>query len=406
MRIYHTLISSLFLFLIANMVKAQTWEQVSSPPNNFFTDHTFGFGLDGMGYLVTGTDLNGNISNDFYQYSPTSDSWTQLDDFPGGARGYAIGDTWDGKAYFGFGLGNGLAFNDLWVFDPALQTWERLSDCPCEARLHPALVAHNNKIYMGLGGGNGNLKDWWIYDIMTDTWSQGADLPAAPRHHPYQFGIGEYVYAGFGHGNGIFNDWYQYDPQNDSWTEVASLPAEGRVAGTQFSYNGKGYALSGEGESHSAMDEGEFWMYDPILDEWSQLPSHPGTSRWAPASFVIEDEVYLFNGTRYLLPSGSNTYIQEAFKYDLNATISNNEDFNTIEKITISPNPTTEYVNIELPIEWDIQNLTLKVLNLEGKLLLKSVATNSININDLSQGTYLLEWEYQGKTDSQIIIKN
>jgi len=159
----------LILVLTSSVPIHAQWVSVSSPPANFRTDHTYGFALNGMGYLVAGTDADGNYTDSFFQYDPQLDEFTQLDDFPGGARGYAIGDTWNGKAYFGFGLSTGSATpfkNDLWEFDPTTQTWTELAECPCEARIHPAMVAQNGKIFVGMGGGTfGDLKDWWIYDM-------------------------------------------------------------------------------------------------------------------------------------------------------------------------------------------------------------------------------------------------
>ena len=308
-------------------LQAQVWEQVSSIPGSFSeSHHSFAFSLDGMGYIVTGNSEFG-VRDDFYQYNPSTDSWTALAPFPGGGRGFAIGDTLDGKAYFGFGTDGGTRLNDLWVFDPADMSWTELASCPCEARIHPALVAQKGKVFVGMGGGidSGNMNDWWVYDIASNSWSQKDDFPSSVRHHPYQFGIGDYVYTGLGHGSDIYNDWYKFSIEDETWTQVASLPGEARVAGTQFSFNGIGYVLSGDGDDHSSMESGEFWSYDPVADAWTQLPAHPGTSRWAPASFVIDGSVYLINGTTYT-PFLGNEYISEVYKFDLYSTIDSDQD--------------------------------------------------------------------------------
>ncbi len=381
------------MMLGATTLNAQ-WTPVASPPADFITDHTYGFALDGKGYLVTGTDQNGIIRDDFYEYDPVTDQFTQLDDFPGGARGFAIGDTWNGKAYFGFGNGVSGRLGDLWEFDPTTKSWTELASCPCAPRIHPAFIAHNDKVFVGLGGStSGDLSDWWIYDIPTDTWTIGASFPSLRRHHPYQFAIGDDVYVGFGHGGAlIFNTWYKYDMMSDTWTQMASLPAEGRVAGQQFSFEGKGYILSGEGEDHNAMEEGEFWSYDPVADSWEQLPSHPSTSRWAPASFVIDSEVYIFNGIVYGF--GPAESVIEAYKYDMSGEISSADDIETNEGLLIHPNPASDYLIIENsddlnPIEqvtlYDLQGKRLKDFQLE--------ANNQIDISGIESGVYLLGQE-------------
>lgn len=388
----------LVVFLLLNTVniQAQEWVPVASPPSDFITDHTYGFALDGKGYLVTGTDENGNIRDDFYQYDPVTDAFTQLDDFPGGARGFAIGDTWNGKAYFGFGRTSGAsaAQDDLWEYDPATETWTELASCPCIARWHPAFVAHNDKIFVGLGSSDfGDRNDWWIYDIPTDTWTQGENFPSTQRHHPYQFGIDDYIYVGAGHGGpNIYDEWYRYDPATDEWSQIATLPGEGRVAGQQFAYNGKGYLLSGEGDDHTAMQEGEFWSYDPTLDSWEELTPHPGTSRWAPASFVLDGEVYLFNGIVYGF--GPPTSMSDAFKYTLEELPSSTNELEEKLNFTIQPNPANDYLVIEgkgntIPSGhfrvFDILGNQLMQFEMEGR--------KELDVSGLDNGVYLLSAE-------------
>lgn len=77
-----------------------------------------------MGYLLgggaTNIDIYYNLLNDAWMYNPISNSWSQLEDFPGkpraGATVFVIGN----KAYFGTGRSNpGGLLNDFWEFDPS-----------------------------------------------------------------------------------------------------------------------------------------------------------------------------------------------------------------------------------------------------------------------------------------------
>ncbi|MGE0590391.1 MAG: Kelch repeat-containing protein [Cyclobacteriaceae bacterium] len=291
------------------------WTEVSSLPSEFRTHHSFGFSLMGKGYLVTGD--SGVPRADFYEYNPGADEWNRLSNYPGPARSYGIGDVWEGKAYLGFGAdSDGDALNDLWVFDPTTITWTQLTSCPCEPRYHPAMVASKGKLFVGLGNNSRDYKDWWEYDIASDEWKQNPDLPGDERHHPYQFALGDYVYTGFGHGAGIYKNWFRYDPATSTWEQMADIPGEGRVAGTQFSFEGKGYVLSGDGQNHGPMETGEFWSYNPATNTWEELPPHPGKSRWAPASFIIDGEVYLINGT--IRAGTALTFPSAVYKYKLN----------------------------------------------------------------------------------------
>jgi N-acetylneuraminic acid mutarotase len=384
-----------FLTLLSVQLSAQTWTQLGNPPANYEArNHVMAFSIDGFGYLATGA---GNFYNsDVYKYDPSNDSWTQLANFPGGPRsfGYAVEN--NGKAYAGFGLlerpasvGDSV-FSDLWEFDPVSNSWTALATFPGQARWHPAMVATPGKIFVGCGGSFiGDLKDWWEYDINSDVWTKKADLPSFARHHPYFFEINGEAYVGFGHqGNRIYKDMYRYNPTSETWTAMANLPAQGRVAGTQFSYGGKGYLLSGQGEDHRNMASGEFWEYDPVANSWTSLPPHPGTSRWAPGSFVIGNTVYFTSGSGF---GNSMIDISDLWKYDLPPFAVGVEDVQKAN-FEIFPNPAINELTIS--IDDKIGAITVfSILGVPTELSIDKTSENSakIDVTSLSAGNYILQ---------------
>jgi N-acetylneuraminic acid mutarotase len=396
------LLSFVISVLFFSSLNSQEWEQLNDTP--FETHHAIGFSADGYGYSLTGT-----YSRHFYKYDPNTDSWEQLDDYPGPPRGFGINDFWEGKLYFGFGADapGGNYLNDLWVYDPSTEEFEQLPDCPCAGRAHPAFVILNGKIYMGMGSnfgapGGGNLNDWWEYDIENQIWTQRTDFPAAERHHPYQFAFGDYVYTGFGHGSGfISNEWYRYHPPTDSWEQLSDLPAEGRVAGQQFSYEGKGYVLSGQGNDHGSMEEGEFWEYDAQTDQWTELPPHPGLSLWAPAFFMIDGYVYLSTGEKDDEETGIQLPSKNVYRYNLRSLITSTPEKLSAKEVVIYPNPTRNYLNIDT--EGQFEKATL--INLQGSTLqVWNELANPMKINQIQPGLYLLRLEGQGQATVEKII--
>lgn len=367
---------------------AQSWEQVAPLPEGMgdARHHPVTFSIDGYGYLTMGTIFGGPAS-DFLRYDPMTDSWEDLPDFPGTARSYSYGTSRGSKAYLGFGGNDFTTFNDLWEYDSVTEEWTQLSNCPCEGRYHPAFIQLDDKIYMGMGNNTENLNDWWEYDIPTDTWTQKDDLPGATRHHPFYFGIDGIAYVGFGHGdnsNGqlsIYKDFYMFDPATDEWTQLNDFPGEARVAGTQFDHNGKGYVLSGDGDDHSHMEEGEFWEYDPLTDSWTQLTSHPGpSSRWAPGSFVVDNYVYLMCGL------SSATLESDMMRFPLEGAVG--VTANILEQLSVYPNP----ANTTLTINADLNTFDeIRILNTYGQAV-RQVFTNRLNVSDLAPGLYYLQF--------------
>ena len=171
---FQKLIFLFVLFLSSSfVVSGQGWEQLNDSP--LIDDHTNGFGYEGKAYVFRGIPRNnGNgLRNELWMYTPEGDSWERIGEFPGDPRRVSIGDDWNDKYYYGFGINGNSFLNDLWEFDPADMSFTQLPSCPCTPRTHPSLIAHNDKIFMGAGSSaQGDLTDWWEYDMNTQVWTQ------------------------------------------------------------------------------------------------------------------------------------------------------------------------------------------------------------------------------------------
>ncbi len=317
----HTLLLSLLVFSVSSQAQNEWMSMASYDANG--RHHPITVANDQYGYVIAGQAGFAALNlDDVYRYDPSSDSWEEMEDFPGGGRGYGYGVCEGDNAYVGFGSNESGYPTDWWHLNMATGAWTALTAFPGVGRNHPAMVFTGGKVMVGLGSNDtGNLGDWWVYDTVTDNWSQGAAFTAGDRHHPFYFGIDGLAYVGFGHGNTvngdltIYRDFHRYNPVSDSWTPLGDFPGEARVAGTQFAKDGYGYVLSGDGDNHGPLDYGEFWKYDPSIDGWTELPAHPGGARWAPGSFVLGCYVYLTSG----LEGANDTYHQDLWRYSLSS---------------------------------------------------------------------------------------
>ncbi len=379
---------------------SQSWVQMSNAPTG--RHHPVSFSLDGKGYAVTGTRANGQPTSDAYEYDPVANTWTTLSAFPGPARSFGIGVVNNGIAYLGFGAGFSNYLNDLWSYDATTNTWTELASCGCSGRRHPAMMAVGDKIYVGLGDdASGDRNDFWMYDITLNTWTQIASLPGSARHHPYMFTAAGEAFAGMGHrGSVIFKDWYKLDATNNTWTQMNDFPGEARVAGTQFSIGDKGFVLSGDGDDHSFMSTGEMWRYSPDTDEWKSLTPHPGISRWAPGSFVINNEVYFFGGQNrqtFGFPS-------DLWKFDLTSeTVGVKEQ--SIKTQKVFPNPASNTIYWE----YDQRITEVKVYDAVGQLLVKSnTSLSQLSLGDFKNGMYVIHFYEKGQliASSRVLVQH
>ncbi|MDB4060386.1 T9SS type A sorting domain-containing protein [Vicingaceae bacterium] len=378
------------LFLFSSSLMAQTWDRKTNIPSA--RHHPITFSINGIGYSVTGTSSANVPTKDFYDYDPASNSWSTLPLFPGLSRSFGIGTVAPNNlAYIGFGTSSTQFLRDLWSFDASDSSWTRLADCPGSARRHPAMISIGNRIYVGLGDSpTGNLNDWWMYDISTNSWTQTANLPANGRHHPFMFNASGSVYAGLGHGNignrgVIYKDWYKLDTASNTWTAMSDFPGEARVAGTQFTAYGYGFVLSGDGDDHSFMQTGEMWRYDPSTDIWTQLPSHPGNSIWAPGSFVINNEVYFLGGLNRRL----NFFPKNVYKFMLLDPTGIEEEQEILANTFVYPNP----ANAEISWKSDISVTDVRIYNSVGQLFQTANAmVGEVDVNNIADGLYFVQF--------------
>lgn len=98
----------------------------STPQHSIFNWYK---GYIGLGHI----NAVSNVSyQDFWEYDPSTNTWTQIADFGGGLQRYhSIGFSANGKGYVGLGREeDGDYENDLWEYDPLSNTWLQKTNFP------------------------------------------------------------------------------------------------------------------------------------------------------------------------------------------------------------------------------------------------------------------------------------
>jgi N-acetylneuraminic acid mutarotase len=258
------------------------------------------FSIGGKGYLGTGTDFNGTSYNDFWEYDPVPDTWTQVASLPAVGRFRAFGLANATKGYVGTGQTNFL-FDDFYEYDPLTNTWTPKSNVGTMTRCSSAGFIIGDKIYVGTGYTLSFVmsKDFWEYDILTDTWTQMADFGGVEKAFMVGFAIGTSGYLGTGNdavgfGTGT-KDFWEYVPATNTWSQKNYFPGTERAEAFGFSIGNYGYIGTGT-QTWGSGAMSDLWKYDPSTDSWLVMAPFPGGIREHAACMVIGCKAYVGTG--------------------------------------------------------------------------------------------------------------
>ncbi len=242
------------------------------------------FALNGKGYILTGMVRNSvDYLSDTWEYDPDTDSWTQMDDFPGGARIGALSFALNGYGYAGCGKDvDGNYQKDIYRFDPtapAGSQWQVEYGYPGVKRVFSTTWIYQNEAYICCGSNNGvNVDDFWKFDGTTWTElrkiSDDSDLEydddyAIVRSQAVAFVIDDMIYLEGGNSSedsgSNYSDYWIYDPSTDLWTgegdyEYTTFGGSTRTGCCSFSTGTRGFVVCGMNGTN------------PCEDVWELLP--------------------------------------------------------------------------------------------------------------------------------------
>ncbi len=286
--------TTLFFFVSFLVAQAQTWVQKSDFPGGGRTGAA-SFAIGNTAYVGLGA-MGSNYFKDFWKYEAGTDTWTQVADFPGASRSAVVAFVLNGKGYVGLGevvSGTFSYFADFYEYNPSTDTWTQMPDFTGGARSRAVAFVIGGNAYVGSGKGSGSeAKDFFKFD--GTSWSAAASLSdAKARTDAAAFAINGkgYISGGVKGVNG-FTDMMQYDPVANAWTEKifadANLSFQRAAA---FAVNGKGYIFYGNKKIVS--------QYDPQTNgvtNLGDLLGNLGVYRRAPIAFITNDKAYVGMG--------------------------------------------------------------------------------------------------------------
>lgn len=250
--------------------------------------HATGFTIGNDMYVGTGRAPSGVLKQDFYKYSPATNTWVQVANFPGTVRRGAVGFEIGGYGY----AGTGSYYADWYKYNPTTNTWSPIAQGPT-GRISAVGMSLNGKGYCGTGDIGGNSGDWWEYNPTTNVWTQKATLTGLPRMEATGFPLFGKCFVGTGdnYSSGVnYQDFWAWDPATNSWTQVADFAGAARRYLIATTLNGRAYAGTGT----SGMNYNDWWEFGSISGvEENDLPSvnvYPVPSS-GPVTFQLSEPV-------------------------------------------------------------------------------------------------------------------
>lgn len=355
----------------------------------FKREQAVSFSIGNRGYVATGVDTSETVLSDLWEYNPDLDSWTQRANLPTIGRRSASAFAVNGKGYVGLGLSAdeatlGTKFSDFWEYTPTSNTWLQKASYPGGfggGVYYATAFAADNKGYVcgGKIGPSYYINELWEYKPSLDQWTQRASFPGGIRYNMSSLTINNVAYVGLGTDQDAYRcDWWRYHPGSNQWTAMTDFIGGNRGGASTFTCFGKGYVCLG---TNGGL-KGDLFVYDAALDAWYPRADYGGSERKQAISFTINNRAFVGLGSGASGKKGSMyEYIPGEF-LGLEA-----EEL----EVSVFPNPTTDYIRVVCATN---SPKTVQIRSILGQIYYSvETAENelSIPVEGWSAGTYYCE---------------
>ncbi len=244
------------------------------------------FAYNGDIYIFGGRTNDGARTNRLWKYTPSTDQWTSLGETPIKARVSSSACVIDDKVYIGLGYSGYIHrdesyLRDFWAYSPSSQEWKRLADFPANTTVKNCLFATDSAIYAVYGFYRQFTQDVYRYDIAKDNWEK-VNLRTT-NHVPRAMDIvgvtcqnKHFLGTGFNHNSLRF--WAEWDPYEQQYISCQNILGAGRNAAACCATKNYIY-LAGGRHYGDTLTTGFFFSsiqrYSPDTDKWEYIGNMP-----------------------------------------------------------------------------------------------------------------------------------
>jgi len=398
----------LLVFMSIQSVYAGGWIQ-KSDFGGIARHRSTGLSIGNQVYMGLGHYNGGGINvlfDDWWEFDPATNAWTQKADYLGGPCYHAAAFTIDNIGYVGTGrtspLGNTLV-QDFYKYDPITNTWSYIPNFPGTGRRGAVAFVSNGQGYVGTGQTTtGNTATFYKYSPASNSWSLAPVFPGTARTSSVAFSIGNDGYVGTGNTTiGSTNDFWQFSGTTNMWSQKANVGPTNRQEAAGFAINDKGYIGTGDDFS-SGNNFKDIWEYDSNSNTWTEIGNFQGTARRYLVAISHGNFAYAGLGT-----NGTNFKDFWLFDQSLSLIERNLQQL----QLSVYPIPSKGHVNFKLAAEGEsiFKEFNIHVFSKYGiEIYSGSIkpGVNSIDLSSISAGIYFFRTEFDGHTiqNGQLIL--
>ena len=261
------------------------------------------FVVDGKAYVFAGRDSAGVAKNDLWRYTPSADSWEYLGASPLKGRVHATACVDADKVYIGLGF-NGAYWQDscylrdFWEYTPSTNNWQRLADYPNAYTDDATSFVGNGELYVGYGYRWNYRRDMFRYDISTNRWDS-IDVKVDFFGYPARSFGGTGCTCNGRHfmGTGYYRrslNWWAELVDGTHWEKRAAVPGRERTLAASTATKAYVYVTGGlhyGGVNTNGEALRDIRRYDPATDRWQYVALMP-EGLYNHVCFAVDGKVY------------------------------------------------------------------------------------------------------------------
>lgn len=378
--------SLFFVFCFLSYAQGQKWVQKSNLPSSA-RHGAFGFSVGNKGYVGTGHINSGTVTDlyysDLWEYNPSNDSWTQKADVPIPDVAYGLAFGFGDFGYIGYGY-------DFYQFSPISNSYTQLNNPPF-SMFYDVSTKTDSFIQLYYGSTIYN------YNPLNDTWNMQTANSASP-YPEVPLILKDSLYS-LVYNSGNHYSLNKWNENTLYWEPISDYPDTVNTSHLSgFTLNGLAYFLMGAPGSSSAGKTCWEFNLDSLI--WRKVASFKGEKRRYYAAFQIANRAYICTGTSGINYNDLWEFIPLDTTKEVEAPIVLPAPY--IGKESPYPNPSNDFIYFEIGENLDSIEHTLLLVNEQGQyvdLLKDSDQQITLECSRYAAGVY---WYYLFNADKKL----